>query len=83
MYQTMKHVSYLFDYRRNIDTQKDFEDAIKRLTNNENDTVRPRTLVIMQRNLIFQRICGQVLDASFKELCDRVRFSLFLYNLIC
>lgn len=70
--------SYLFCYRRNIDSQKEFEDSIKRLTNSENDTVRPRTLIIMQRNLTFQRVCGQVLDASFKELCDRVRYNTFL-----
>ncbi|KAF0766897.1 putative ATPase N2B [Aphis craccivora] len=56
---------------RNVDTIKDFENSIKRFTNSENDTVRPRTLVIMQRNLTFQRVCGQILDASFEELCDR------------
>ncbi|VVC37419.1 P-loop containing nucleoside triphosphate hydrolase,ATPase, AFG1-like [Cinara cedri] len=56
---------------QNIDVKKDFDDAIKRFTNNENDTVRPRTLIIMQRNLTFQRVCGQILDATFEELCDR------------
>ncbi|XP_025205721.1 putative ATPase N2B [Melanaphis sacchari] len=56
---------------RNVDTIKDFENSIKRFTNSENDTVRPRTLIIMQRNLTFQRVCGQILDASFEELCDR------------
>ncbi|XP_022164786.1 putative ATPase N2B [Myzus persicae] len=56
---------------RNVDTLKDFENSIKRFTNSENDTVRPRTLIIMQRNLTFQRVCGQILDASFEELCDR------------
>ncbi|XP_060850206.1 putative ATPase N2B [Rhopalosiphum padi] len=56
---------------RNVDTIKDFENSIKRFTNSENDTVRPRTLIIMQRNLVFQRVCGQILDASFEELCDR------------
>lgn len=59
--------------RQNIDTIKDFDDVIKRFTNSENDTVRPRTLIIMQRNLVFQRVCGQILDATFDELCDRVR----------
>lgn len=64
-----------FVFRKNVDSQKDFENAIKRLTNNENDTVRPRTLIVMQRNLAFQRVCGQILDASFDELCDRVKFN--------
>lgn len=63
---------YLIFLRRNVDSIKDFENSIKRFTNSENDTVRPRTLVIMQRNLTFQRVCGQILDASFEELCDRV-----------
>ncbi|XP_015370074.1 PREDICTED: putative ATPase N2B isoform X2 [Diuraphis noxia] len=56
---------------RNVDTLKDFENSIKRFTNSENDTVRPRTLIIMQRNLTFKRVCGQILDATFEELCDR------------
>lgn len=70
------YVSILF--RRNVDSQKDFEDSVKRLTNSENDTVRPRTLIVMQRKLTFQRVCGQVLDASFKELCDRVRLHILV-----
>lgn len=64
---------------KNDDSKKDFEDTIKRLTNNENDTVRPRTLIIMQRNLAFQRVCGQILDATFEELCDRVSIFLTCY----
>lgn len=71
-------IIYLNFNRKNIDDNSDFENAVKRLTNNENDTVRPRTLIIMQRNLTFQRVCGQVLDATFEELCDRVRL---LFNI--
>lgn len=71
-------IKYLNFNRKNIDDNSDFENAVKRLTNNENDTVRPRTLIIMQRNLTFQRVCGQVLDATFEELCDRVRL---LFNI--
>lgn len=63
----------IFLFRHNEDTKKEFEDSIKRLTNSENDTVRSRTLIIMQRNLTFQRVCGRILDATFEELCDRVR----------
>lgn len=69
-------IKYVNFNRKNIDDNTDFENAIKRLTNNENDTVRPRTLIIMQRNLTFQKVCGQVLDATFEELCDRVRLLL-------
>ncbi|XP_050441880.1 putative ATPase N2B [Adelges cooleyi] len=71
-YRTLKSKSGTKSYFvKNVDNKEDFENAIKRLTNNENDTVRPRTLVIMQRNLTFQRVCGQILDATFDELCDR------------
>lgn len=63
----------IFLFRHNEDTKKEFEDSIKRLTNSENDTVRSRTLIIMQRNLTFLRVCGRILDATFEELCDRVR----------
>lgn len=70
-------IKNIFYYRKDVDTNKDFENTIKRLTNSENDTVRPRTLIIMQRNLTFQRVCGQILDASFEELCDRVCYIVF------
>lgn len=34
----------------------------------------------MQRNITFQRVCGQILDASFEELCDRVKLYLICYK---
>lgn len=44
----------------------------KILCSQENDIIRPRTITYFGRNLTFQRTCGQVLDSSFEELCDRV-----------
>jgi len=38
----------------------------------ENDIIRPRTLTHFGRDLTFNRTCGQVLDSTFSELCDRV-----------
>lgn len=40
----------------------------------ENDIIRPRTLSIMGRNVQFNKTCGQVLDCTFADLCERVRF---------
>ncbi|KAF7992707.1 hypothetical protein HCN44_005051 [Aphidius gifuensis] len=37
----------------------------------ENDTIRPKTLTIKGRNVSFNKTCGQVIDATFQELCDR------------
>ncbi|KAK9306917.1 hypothetical protein QLX08_002549 [Tetragonisca angustula] len=37
----------------------------------ENDVVRSRTISIRGRNVTFERTCGQVLDSTFAELCDR------------
>lgn len=37
----------------------------------ENDVVRSRVLSIKGRNVTFNRACGQVLDSTFEELCDR------------
>lgn len=71
----------IFLLRKNYDTNKEFEDCIKKLTNSENDTVRSRTLIIMQRNLTFQRVCGRILDATFEELCNRVRLYYNFINL--
>lgn len=43
----------------------------------ENDSVRPRTLNIKGRNVTFNKACGQVLDTTFRELCDRVNVIFF------
>lgn len=38
----------------------------------ENDIIRPRTINILERNVVFSKTCGQILDTTFSELCDRV-----------
>lgn len=47
----------------------------KFLCSMENDIIRPRTLNIMGRNVQFNKTCGQVLDCTFAELCERVSTS--------
>lgn len=43
----------------------------KWLCSKENDTVRPRALIVQGRHVTFSRACGRVLDCSFEEICDR------------
>ncbi|KAI1294793.1 putative ATPase N2B [Halotydeus destructor] len=37
----------------------------------ENDTIRPKTLNIKNRNVLFNKTCGRIADCTFDELCDR------------
>lgn len=57
---------------------KDPDDSVdtmfKYLCSMENDTIRPKTLTIKGRNVSFNKTCGQVIDATFEELCDRVSY---------
>lgn len=43
----------------------------KFLASKENDTVRPRVINILGRNVKFAKSCGRILDTTFQELCDR------------
>lgn len=47
------------------------DDIFKILCSKENDVVRPKTFNILDRNVEFAKTCGQVLDTTFEELCDR------------
>lgn len=53
------------------DAEKDVDKVFKYLCSMENDIVRARTISIRGRNVTFQRTCGQILDSTFEELCDR------------
>ncbi|XP_076685612.1 putative ATPase N2B [Andrena cerasifolii] len=53
------------------DATNNVDKIFKYLCSMENDIVRPRTISIRGRNVSFQKTCGQVLDSSFEELCDR------------
>lgn len=58
------------------DAKAQMERMFKILCSQENDIIRPRTITHFGRDLTFQRTCGQVLDSTFEELCDRVRISM-------
>ncbi|KAI5644087.1 AFG1-like ATPase domain-containing protein [Phthorimaea operculella] len=47
------------------------DNLFKFLISKETDTVRPRVINIMGRNVKFAKACGRVLDCTFEELCDR------------
>lgn len=48
--------------------------VFKLLCSKENDVVRSRTLTLLGRNVLFNKTCGQVLDTTFAEVCDRVSY---------
>nr|XP_012216309.1 PREDICTED: putative ATPase N2B [Linepithema humile] len=53
------------------DATNDVDKVFKYLCSMENDVIRPRTISIRGRNVTFRKTCGQVLDSTFEELCDR------------
>lgn len=57
---------------KNNDAERGVNKIFKILCAHETDIIRPRVLNIQGRNVTFNRTCGQLLDSSFEELCDRV-----------
>ncbi|XP_078040132.1 putative ATPase N2B isoform X3 [Augochlora pura] len=53
------------------DAVNDVDKVFKYLCSKENDIVRSRTFSIRGRNVTFNKTCGQVLDSTFDELCNR------------
>ncbi|XP_055838054.1 putative ATPase N2B [Episyrphus balteatus] len=53
------------------DANAEVDTVFKILCSQENDIIRPRTITHFGRNLTFAKTCGQVLDSTFEELCDR------------
>jgi predicted ATPase len=54
------------------DADKHLDRLFKLIASRENDTIRPKTLTIKERNVTFANTCGRVCDSTFRELCDRV-----------
>ncbi|XP_033219323.1 putative ATPase N2B [Belonocnema kinseyi] len=53
------------------DNDKEIDKIFKYLCSMENDVIRPKILSIRGRNVTFNKTCGQVMDSTFDELCDR------------
>lgn len=56
----------------NNDANDSIDTIFKILCSQENDIIRAKTFTHFGRNLSFNKTCGQILDSSFTELCDRV-----------
>lgn len=63
--------SDLYFVTSECDATTEMNKVFKILSSKENDTVRPKTLTVLGRTVDFQRTCGQVLDSTFNDLCDR------------
>ncbi|XP_065225943.1 putative ATPase N2B isoform X2 [Planococcus citri] len=63
--------NHAYFIKSDCDANEQLNSVFKYLCSLENDIVRPRTLTFMGRNVTFKKACGQVLDSSFDELCDR------------
>uniref|UniRef100_T1J356 AAA+ ATPase domain-containing protein n=1 Tax=Strigamia maritima TaxID=126957 RepID=T1J356_STRMM len=61
----------LFFIKTECDANAELDKLFKILSAKETDTVRPKTLNILERNVTFAKTCGQVLDTTFEELCER------------
>ncbi|XP_054163131.1 putative ATPase N2B isoform X2 [Oppia nitens] len=53
------------------DAEKELQRMFKILSSRENDTIRPKTVTIKERNVTFAKTCGRIADCTFDELCDR------------
>ena len=58
------------------------DNLFKFLISKENDTVRVKVINILGRNVKFAKACGQILDSTFVELCDRVSGFIIFMSLI-
>jgi peroxisome-assembly ATPase len=69
--------SFVFFFLSKSKTDDAAEEAMNKmfkiLCSQENDNIRPKTFTHFGRNISFAITCGQVLDSTFDELCDRVR----------
>ncbi|MCL4127388.1 UNVERIFIED_CONTAM: hypothetical protein GTU68_017835 [Idotea baltica] len=61
----------MFFVKSECDADAETDRIFKILSSDENDVVRPRTLTYHGRNVTYERTCGQIVDCSFEELCDR------------
>ncbi|XP_046663883.1 putative ATPase N2B isoform X2 [Homalodisca vitripennis] len=63
--------TYFVKSDKNNDAERGVNKIFKILCAHEIDIIRPRVLNIQGRNVTFNKTCGQVLDSTFEELCDR------------
>lgn len=67
-----KSEGYFYVKGKDNTADENMNKMFKALCAQENDHIRPRTITHFGRDLTFAKTCGQVLDSTFSELCDRV-----------
>lgn len=74
---------FVFIYRKTeCNADQELNRIFKILASQENDIVRKRTITHLGRDLKFNKTCGQVLDSTFGELCDQVRWTIIAKSCI-
>uniref|UniRef100_T1GVJ3 ATPase N2B n=1 Tax=Megaselia scalaris TaxID=36166 RepID=T1GVJ3_MEGSC len=66
-----KSEGYFYVKGKDNTADENMNKMFKALCAQENDHIRPRTITHFGRDLTFAKTCGQVLDSTFSELCDR------------
>lgn len=66
------HHSKSFNRRKtDPDAESNVNAVFKVLCSQETDAVGPKTFTHFGRNISFEKACGQVLNTTFSEICDR------------
>ncbi|XP_062551906.1 putative ATPase N2B [Armigeres subalbatus] len=68
---TLKGEGMHYFVKSQMDADGAMDKLFKVLCSQENDMIRPKTFTHFGRNISFAKTCGQVLDSTFEELCDR------------
>lgn len=68
---TLKGEGMHYFVKSEVDADGAMDKLFKVLCSQENDLIRPKTFTHFGRNISFAKTCGQVLDSTFDELCDR------------
>lgn len=68
---TLKGEGMHYFVKSQVDADGAMDKLFKVLCSQENDLIRPKTFTHFGRNISFAKTCGQVLDSTFDELCDR------------
>lgn len=68
---TLKGEGMHYFVKSQVDADGAMDKIFKVLCSQENDMIRPKTFTHFGRNISFAKTCGQVLDSTFDELCDR------------
>ncbi|XP_055541850.1 putative ATPase N2B [Wyeomyia smithii] len=68
---TLKGEGTHYFVKTEMDATAAMDRLFKVLCSQENDMIRPKTFTHFGRNISFAKTCGQVLDSTFAELCDR------------